>query len=157
MKMEYGTEYGTICRYEMLFRVDVQTACWSWRASWLQDSARPNVHTATLLASLPCWRDHTVPKRWLTFLEFAESLQHISKSIEHYAFLICILCTHCGLFYYDDHFPYKESQCSTLLLAKILQTPVKCYTKKTVDLFFCKIFWWLAPPFLYPPWRWMLV
>ncbi len=73
-------------------------------------------------------------------MEFAESLQHTSKSIEHYAFLIWILCTHCGLFYYDEHFPYKESQCSTLLLAKILQTPVKCYTKKTVDLFFSKIY-----------------
>ncbi len=32
-------------------------------------------------------------------LEFAESLQHTSKSVERYAFLIWILCTHCGLFY----------------------------------------------------------
>ena len=36
----------------------------------------------------------------LLILEFAESLQHTSKSVERYPFLIWILCTHCGLFYY---------------------------------------------------------
>ena len=33
-------------------------------------------------------------------LEFAESLQHTSKSVQRYAFLVWILFKHCGLFYY---------------------------------------------------------